>query len=79
MGKVLGIIYRTIATHLIRNGRLHKKHGTNRRSDPDTALRGALNLNIHFHMLLLDGVYIDGPHGSRTRVAKFRGFAQRAR
>ena len=28
----------------------------------------ALNLNVHFHMLFLDGVYVDGPHG----LARFR-------
>ena len=28
---------------------------------------GALNLNIHFHMLFLDGVYIGGKHGSSIR------------
>lgn len=28
----------------------------------------ALNLNIHFHMLFLDGVYVDNPHGA----ARFR-------
>jgi hypothetical protein len=28
---------------------------------------GALNLNIHFHMLFLDGVYIGGPGGSAKR------------
>jgi len=25
---------------------------------------GALNLNVHFHMLCLDGVYIEHPDGS---------------
>jgi hypothetical protein len=39
MTRALGIIYRTIATHL------------------------ALNLNIHFHMLFLDGVYAGGSNG----------------
>jgi hypothetical protein len=29
---------------------------------------GALNLNIHFHMLFLDGVYSDNPHGPRARL-----------
>jgi hypothetical protein len=28
----------------------------------------ALNLNIHFHMLFLDGVYVDGVNGA----ARFR-------
>ena len=31
---------------------------------------GALNLNVHFHMLLLDGVYVDGPAGPRFRWVK---------
>ena len=58
MGKALGIVYRTIATHLIHSaGHTH-----------DTARTGAitfiqrfgsaLNLNVHFHMLFLDGVYV---------------------
>ena len=25
---------------------------------------GALNLNLHFHMLFLDGVYVEGPDGA---------------
>ena len=59
MGKVLGIVYRTLATHLI-----HKAGYKN--CDAHTGavtlvqrFGGALNLNIHFHMLFLDGVYVD--------------------
>jgi len=72
MGKVLGIVYRAIATHLI-----HKAGFT-----PTTAktgavtliqrFGGALNLNIHFHMLFLDGVYVDRTHGSGTRFRRVR-------
>ncbi len=58
MSKALGMVYRTIATHLIHAaGRTH-----------DTAHTGAitfiqrfgsaLNLNLHLHMLFLDGVYV---------------------
>ena len=32
----------------------------------------ALNLNIHFHMLFLDGVYVDRTHGSGTRFHRVR-------
>jgi hypothetical protein len=32
-----------------------------------TNFGGALNLNIHFHMLFLDGVYIDSTDRSRAR------------
>jgi ribosomal protein S27E len=60
LSKALGIVYRTIATHLI-----HAAGHTH-----DTAHTGAitfiqrfgsaLNLNVHFHMLFLDGVYVAG-------------------
>ncbi len=67
MGQVLGVVYRCIATHLI------KKAGfscTTARTGAVTLIQrfgSALNLNIHFHMLFLDGVYVDGANGSRIR------------
>jgi len=67
MGQVLGIVYRCIATHLI------KKAGfscATARTGAVTLIQrfgSALNLNIHFHMLFLDGVYVDGANGSSTR------------
>ena len=67
MGQVLGIVYRCIATHLI------KKAGfscTTARTGAVTLIQrfgSALNLNIHFHMLFVDGVYVDGANGSSTR------------
>ena len=59
MAGVLGIVYRVIATHLA-----HKAGftATMAKSGAVTLIQrfgGALNLNIHFHMLLLDGVYFD--------------------
>jgi hypothetical protein len=68
MGRVLGIVYRVIATHLI------KKSGHTHRTAHTGAVTliqrfgSALNLNIHFHMLLLDGVYVEQPNGT----ARFR-------
>jgi len=64
MGKVLGIIYRTIATHMA-----HKAGftATTAKSGAVTLIQrfgGALNLNIHFHMLFLDGVYFDSRPGN---------------
>ena len=63
MGKVLGIVNRVLSTHLI-----HKAGFT--RTDAQTGavtliqrFGGALNLNIHFHMLLLDGVYAVDDYG----------------
>jgi hypothetical protein len=62
MGRVLGIVYRTLATHQIRKaGHCHRSA----RTGAVTLIQrfgSALNLNIHFHMLLLDGVYAGG-HG----------------
>jgi len=55
MGKTLGIVYRTIATHLTR------KAGYTKTTAPTGAVTliqrfgGTLNLNVHFHMLFLDG------------------------
>ena len=66
MGKALGIIYRTIATHLTRKAGYTK---TTAHTGAVTLIQrfgGALNLNIHFHMLFLDGVYVDSA-GSSTR------------
>jgi hypothetical protein len=77
---VLGIVYRVIATHLVRKaGHTH-----------DTASTGAvtliqrfgsaLNLNIHFHMLFLDGVYVDARHGAtRFRCVKVPSSAELTR
>ena len=64
MGRVLGIVYRCIATHLI------KKAGFSRKTAQSGAVTliqrfgSALNLNVHFHMLFLDGVYIEHRDGS---------------
>ena len=63
MGQVLGIVYRVIATHLI------KKAGFSCQTAHTGAVTliqrfgSALNLNLHFHMLFLDGVYVERPDG----------------
>ena len=67
MGKVLGIVYRVIATHLIQKAGYTK---TTAQAGAVTLIQcfgGALNANIHFHMIFLDGVYIDGAAESRAR------------
>lgn len=62
MGQVLEIVYRVIAAHLIKKaGFTHQ----NARTGAVTLVQrfgSALNLNLHFHMLFLDGVYVDDPH-----------------
>ena len=64
MGQVLGIVYRLIASHLIKKaGHTHKTAHTG----AVTLIQrfgSALNLNIHFHMLFLDGVYIERLDGA---------------
>jgi len=58
MGKVLGIIYRAISTHLIHKAGLSLKDGATGAVTLIQRFGSALNLNIHFHILLLDGVYV---------------------
>ena len=55
MGRVLGIVYGCIATHLIRKAGFSRK--TARTGAVTLILRfgSALNLNVHFYMLFLDG------------------------
>ena len=70
MGKVLGIVYRAIATHLTR-----KAGFTIAQTGAVTLIQhfgGALNAHIHFHMIFLDGVYIDDAAESRVRESRVR-------
>ena len=69
MGKVLGIVYRTIATHLIKKAGFTRKTAHTGAVTLIQCFGGALNLNIHFHMLFLDGAYVDDANGS---VARFQ-------
>jgi hypothetical protein len=63
-GRVLGIVYRTIATHLIKKAGFTKKTAQTGAVTLIQRFGSALNLNIHFHMLFLDGIYVDGANGS---------------
>jgi len=67
MGKVLGIVYRAIATHLTRKAGYTKTTAHTGAVTLIQCFGGALNLNIHYHMLFLDGVYIDSADKSRLR------------
>ncbi len=64
MGKVLGIVYRTLATHLIHQTGYTKATARTGAVALIQRFGSALNLNIHFHMLFLDGVYVDAANGS---------------
>lgn len=59
MGKVLGIVYRTLATHLIHKAGYKTSEAHTGAVTLIQRFGGALNLNIHFHMIFLDGVYVD--------------------
>jgi hypothetical protein len=58
MGKVLGIVYRAISTHLIHKAGFSLKNGAAGTVTLIQRFGSALNLNIHFHNLFLDGVYV---------------------
>ncbi len=68
MGKALGIVYRTIATHLTHKAGYKKSTAHTGAVTLIQRFGSALNLNIHFHMLFLDGVYA----GKASSSARFR-------
>jgi ribosomal protein S27E len=68
MGKALGIVYRAIASHLIKKaGKTQKTAQTGSvtliQRFGRSGAPGALNLNVHFHMLFLDRVYAKNKYG----------------
>jgi len=66
MSRVLGTVYRTIATHLTHNAGFTKPMAQTGAVTLIQRFGSALNLHIHFHMLFLDGVYIGGANGPIT-------------
>jgi ribosomal protein S27E len=54
LSKVLGIVYRVIAAHLIRKAGFSRKTAYTGAVTLIQRFGSALNLNIHFHMLFLD-------------------------
>jgi len=67
MGEVLGIVYRAIAMHLIKKAWFIRKTAGTGAVTLIQRFGSALNLNIHFHMLFLDGVYLATVNGSPAR------------
>jgi ribosomal protein S27E len=64
MSKVLGIVTRTLSTHLAHQAGFKKKDAHTGAVTLIQRFGSALNLNVHFHMLFLDGVYVsDGVGG----------------
>ena len=66
MGKVLGIVYRTLATHITHKAGFNKKTSQTGAVTLIQRFGSALNLNIHFHMLYLDGVYAVNEYGKTS-------------
>jgi hypothetical protein len=60
MGKVLGIVYRTIATYLSRKAGYTKTTSNTGAVTLIQRFGSALNMSFHFHMLFLDGVCVNG-------------------
>tara|TARA_R110002167_G_scaffold42935_24_gene130142 strand:- start:6857 stop:7066 length:210 start_codon:yes stop_codon:yes gene_type:complete len=50
MGNVLGIVYRTLATHITKKAGYNKKTAQTGAVTLIQRFGSALNLNIHFHM-----------------------------
>ena len=69
MGQVLGIVTRAIASHLIKAAGYH--HATAQTGAVTLIQRfgSALNLNLHFHRLFLDGIYVTTGEGLIFRRA----------
>ena len=63
MGKVLGIVYRTLATHIIHKAGFTKATAHTGAVTLIQRFGSALNLNLHFHILFLDGVYAEDAEG----------------
>ena len=72
MSRVLGIVYRTIATHLAHKACFTKPTKQTGAVTLIQRFGSALNLNIHFHMLFLDGVYIGGSNGRSIRFRQVK-------
>jgi ribosomal protein S27E len=81
--QVLGIIYRAISGHLIRKVGLSRASAVTGAVTLIQRFGSALNLNVHFHMLVLDGVYCREDEGLRfvpvpaPSSAELQGLVQR--
>jgi len=73
VGEVLGIVYRVIAAHLIKQAGFTQDSARTGAVTLNQRFGAALNLNVHFHMLVHDGVYVDAASVVRFEVPpKFR-------
>ncbi len=63
MGKVLGIVNRTISTYLINKAGFKISQAHTGAVTLIQRFGSALNLNLHFHVLFIDGVFSTSGHG----------------
>jgi hypothetical protein len=62
--QVLGIVYRAISAHLIRKAGLTRSSAVTGAVTLIQRFGSAINLNVHLHMIVLDGVYRRKGEGS---------------
>jgi hypothetical protein len=74
--RVLGIVYRTISGDVLRRARLTRTTGATGAVTLIQRFGSALNLNIHFHLLVLDGAYLVGTEPPVFRRIAPPSFAQ---
>jgi hypothetical protein len=66
LGKVLGIIHRAISTHIVNRAGFTNKQAKTGAVTIIQRFGSALNLNIHFHMLFLEGAINENSWGGTT-------------
>jgi hypothetical protein len=66
LGKVLGIIHRAISTHIVNRAGFSNKQAKTGAVTLIQRFGSALNLNIHFHMLFLEGAIYENSWGGTT-------------
>jgi hypothetical protein len=72
---VLGVVYRTISRHLIHKAGLAGAGGATGAVTLVQRFGSALNLNVHFHMMFVDGVYLADELSHVTGQPMFRHVA----
>jgi hypothetical protein len=64
LSEVLGVVYRTISGHLLARAGVKRVAGHTGAVTLIQRFGSALNLNVHFHMLFVDGVYVTEGSGA---------------
>ncbi|MCE2948453.1 MAG: transposase [bacterium] len=64
LSEELGVVYRTISGHLLARAGVRRAAGHTGAVTLIQRFGSALNLNVHFHMLFVDGVYVTDGRGA---------------